>query len=81
MKNKPIAIKINPKNYKISYICSSCACSFELLGKNAKFCYNCGEKINWDSLPMTIPIKFKDLNLADYVKHQEILNNINKNSF
>lgn len=74
---KPIAIKIDQKTKKISYICNFCACSFELLGKNAKYCYNCGNQIEWDNLPICVPNDFKDVNLKDYVKHQEILNFIN----
>jgi hypothetical protein len=76
--NKPIAVKINPHTSKIGYACRNCGCSLELLGTNAKYCYNCGLALSWENLPSKVPNKFKGLDLSNYIVHQEILNDINK---
>lgn len=74
---RPIAMKIDSESKKISYMCAKCAASFELIDKSASCCYNCGEKIDWENLPIVLN-ESDDKLLKDYIFHQKILNEINK---
>lgn len=60
---KPLAERIDsfPPRRIVIYRCFKCDASFALLGDKIKFCYNCGEKVDWNGI-----ITRLDKNLLDY---------------
>lgn len=50
-KMKPLAARINDWDMKeILYKCPVCGISFATLGTRIKYCYNCGQGIDWNVL-------------------------------
>jgi predicted amidophosphoribosyltransferase len=48
----PIPCDLNERDGKtLYYLCPRCAGSLRLLGRKQNYCYECGEKLNWEYSP------------------------------
>ena len=59
----------------ILYKCPKCHASFRILGKQERFCHNCGQKIDWQFVPDFIDStnieNFKEMTIDDIKKMVE----------
>ena len=55
----PYALSQWDSGTEVFYRCPKCGCDFRLLGSRIKFCYECGEKINWQDCIKYAPKQIK----------------------
>lgn len=60
---KPIAQRVSQWNSRteIIYGCGNCGVSFAILGRNEKYCHNCGRKADYRGIPSHCSVTFSKL--------------------
>lgn len=77
----PIMSRISQweKGTEIIYCCPNCGTSFAFFGHtNQKFCHNCGQKNNWENLPVAVSEHLANMyHNSNYETQKEIIKELN----
>lgn len=75
----PIAERIDGfSNRTIIYRCGNCNASLAILGDKNKYCFNCGEKVQWNNVLVTLSTKAVDLGITSDELEEDFIKELNK---
>lgn len=61
---------------EILYKCPKCGTSFRILGSYEKFCHNCGQKIDWEGIPIYLAKPYQRSD--DCNEHKNFIQSLNE---